>query len=53
MTDKTKVPMTPEEEDKNADVVRDENGKVLPQVTEEQYNQFDSFDARWSEAHFT
>tara|TARA_Y100000004_G_scaffold190370_1_gene247414 strand:- start:811 stop:972 length:162 start_codon:yes stop_codon:yes gene_type:complete len=53
MSDKDKVPMTPEEEDKNADVVRDENGKVKPQTTEDQYNQFDSFDSRWSEAQFT
>ena len=51
MTDRNKVPMTPEEEDKNADVERDENGKVLPQTTDEQYNQFDSFDARWPEAY--
>jgi hypothetical protein len=51
MTDRNKVPMTPEEEDKNADVERDENGKVLPQTTDDQYNQFDSFDARWPEAY--
>ena len=50
MTDREKVPMTPEEEDKNADVIRDEDGKVIPETTDEQYNQFDSFDCKWSEA---
>ena len=38
MFDKEKIPMTPEEEDKNAGVIRDEDGKVIPETSDEVLN---------------
>ena len=39
MSDREVVPMTPEEEDQNAGVQRDENGNVISEQTENNDNE--------------